>query len=281
MSNRLRSKERNVTSYSDDITESSFSQLMYIDYNLNEDETLHTLSMKFGVSIPDLKRINSLQNDRDIYALKLVKIPIKANSIHSEKYANQLKYASSQISRLTINGLLNDNSEATNNISPESEDDKSLEDFNTIAAFSQNGDVTQQSDFNATHQDYDSDKYKSTTSLLRDQGTELTKASKSNNQAKEAKRFFKKLDNNLESLKNQNNELVTVVKGAQDTDVEQLVHLSNSEYSVEKRCSKKGKNGLFTPNVRDILVLACVVVVLLPLIIFVYRFLYIKEHPNP
>lgn len=96
MSSRLRPKERLEET-------TQFAQFIYIDYLLMKDDTLLSLSMKFGVSISDLKRLNVLQNDRDIYALKTLKIPIKQNSIHSERYAGQLKYSDTSVTRLNSN----------------------------------------------------------------------------------------------------------------------------------------------------------------------------------
>lgn len=76
-------------------------QFIYIDYKLDNTDTLHAIAMKFGVLVSDLKRLNNLQNDRDIYALKSVKIPIKPNSYHSELYASQLKYSNTILTRLS------------------------------------------------------------------------------------------------------------------------------------------------------------------------------------
>jgi hypothetical protein len=61
-------------------------RFIYIDYALTSDETtLQSVSMKFAVPIQDLRRINCLQNDRDMFALKTLKIPIKPNSVLAEK----------------------------------------------------------------------------------------------------------------------------------------------------------------------------------------------------
>lgn len=285
MSNRLRSRERNTTTYTNEAfvsTEPSTSQsFMYIDYNLSPDETLHTISMKFGVNIVDLKRINSLQNDRDVYALKIIKIPIKPNSIHSEHFADQIKYGSSQMNRLNSNALLNaDPVEPSKTPSLDSEDDKSTEEFNSPIGYDQNGEILAQSNFIEIRNE---DEYEATTALLQESNELISKQIvKPNKQTKEAKRFLKKLDNNLESLKSLNNELITAVKSTHEPDIEQLVPVSNASYSIETRSGKPGaKSGLFQCSVRDVLIIACIVVILLPLVIFFYRFLYIKEHQKP
>lgn len=261
MSNRFRSKEAVFK----DFQETSLNQYMYIDYNLIEDETLHTISMKFGISIADLKRINSLQNDRDIYALKTVKIPIKPNSYYSEKYADQIKVADFPITRLNSSSLLIANNNLESN-SLESEDDKSSEDMNQANSPTQSEYVLEQNDL--LNEAYESDSLP----LLKETSE---KASTKSKQSKEVKKFLKKLDNNLETLKNHSNELVTVVQNPHEP-YENLVQVSSR--SMELRTSKTTSKGLFNLNVRDILIIALVIVVLLPLSIFFYRFLYLKEH---
>lgn len=257
MNNRFRPKEFNYK----DLKETSLTQYLYIDYNLIEDETLHTISMKFGISIADLKRINNLQNDRDIYALKFLKIPIKPNSYYSEKYASQLKIADYPITRLNSNNLLSINLE-TNSL--ESEDDKSSEDLNQA-----NNPNDKEECENATTNEADSTSLN--IPLLNELGFDNEQSAKHSNQTKKAKKYLKKFDHKIESLKNHNDQLLNSVQD------QNLIQVPNATYYREKSSDLKTK-GVFNLSSRDILIIAVVIVVLLPLSIFFYRILYLKEH---
>ena len=100
MSQRLRSSERKAV-YSDNPNQQLQNQFIYIEQPVNKEDTLIVFSMKFNVTIPELKRINSLLNDRDIYALSAIKIPIKPNSIFFHQFHDQLKYGDINMTRLT------------------------------------------------------------------------------------------------------------------------------------------------------------------------------------
>ncbi|CAF0845296.1 unnamed protein product [Brachionus calyciflorus] len=264
MSNRFRLKEPNYR----DTQETSLTQYMYIDYNLIEDETLHTISMKFGVSIADLKRINSLHNDRDIYALKAVKIPIKPNSYYSEKYSDQLKIADYPITRLNSSNLLTSNNSHLETNSVESEDDKSSEEFSPL-----NEDLEFQAQFGIINDAFESESSVKSPLLKETNVINEKSTTKPSKQTKEAKKFFKKLDNNLETLKNHKNELVNVLQNEPG-----LIQVASVSYSIETQSNKRITKGLFNLNVRDILIIALIIVILLPLSIFFYRYWYLKEH---
>jgi hypothetical protein len=278
MSSRLKSKER-TNVYSDYPVESP-SLFIYIEYPLDPSvDSLHTLSMRFGVSITDLKRINSLQNDRDVYALKTVKIPVKPNSIHTEKYANQLKYSDQIVSRLATGTLLNQDldyqSNPGSNVDSNDDEDKSAGE--DIVDRNRDGHLIAETEFMDD---------RSTAPLLNsnndglssniDMYSDVLLQPKSSSATKQAKKYLKKFDNKLESLKNQNNELLSVMKNS-----EQLVPIQTCSYLVERQqfqTDVKQRSGLFNLNVRDTLILACIVVVLAPLLFIVYRYIWIKEH---
>lgn len=257
MSNRFRPKESNFR----DIKETSLTQYLYIDYDLKEDETLHTISMKFGLSIADLKRINCLQNERDIYALKVIKIPIKPNSYYSEKFANQLKIYDYPVTRLNSSNLLSIHLDSN---SVESEDDKSSEDYNQPNGINHKDEAKSEANSELDSSNLNTPLIKES-KVINEQGT------KKSNQTRQAKRFLRKFDNKIESLKNYNDELLNSVED------KTLIQVANTTYYREKRSDLKAK-GIFNINVRDILVIAAVVVVLLPLGILLYRILYLKEH---
>jgi LysM repeat protein len=98
MSKRIRSKERE---HDVSPTQQHQQQFIYIEIPVNKEDTLIVLSMKYNVSVPELKRLNSLLNDRDIFALNLIKIPIKPNSIFFHQFNDQLKYGEPNMTRLT------------------------------------------------------------------------------------------------------------------------------------------------------------------------------------
>lgn len=243
MSARLRSKERETASTA---TTSFTNQFVYIEYEIDSaNDTLQTLSIRFAVSISDLKRFNSIQNDRDIYALKFVKIPIRPNSYQSELYASQLKYSDTILTRLT-NG-----------------------DFEPLVLTdveSVNGDeISSQEPNSDTNDDQESAR------LLAD--------SRPSRQAKEARNYFKKLDNKLESLITQNQEIISEVKNKHGAEAERLVPISNISYSVESRSRNlTNKNSFFNFSVREILIIALLFVIIIPLVISIYRLIYISDN---
>lgn len=248
MSSRLRSKEREISSSAPNTP----SPFVYIDYEFDtKSETLHTISIKFGVSISDLKRFNSLQNDRDIYALKYLKIPIKPNSYQSELYASQLKYSETVLTRLT-NG-----------------------DFELIESLPATTSTNSSSGMEANSADVS--ETDDTSALL------IEPAPAVNHQSREAKKYLKRLDTKLESLISQNQEILTEVKNKHSNPTE-LFTISNISYSVEMPSRSSSsylfKSSNFKPNTRDILILALLVLIILPTIIFIYRYVYINEHEH-
>lgn len=48
--------------------------ITYIEIPIEKNDTLQGLSLKFSCKVIDIKRINNLTNDQDIYALNLCKI---------------------------------------------------------------------------------------------------------------------------------------------------------------------------------------------------------------
>lgn len=265
---RLRSKERELATSSMTLTESqtastSFNQFIYIDYELDtKNDTLHTISLKFSVPISDLKRMNSLQNDRDIYALKYIKIPIKPNSYQSELYASQLKYSDTILTRLA-NGdfepvLIDVESPGSSQI--DSDEEPRV-----------NQQQKQQSEPNESGEE-------TSKLLLSDSVT-----SKPNNQTREARKYFRKFDNKLDALITQNQEIISEVRNKHvSVGGEQFLPISNISYMVERNqarsSSSLGGTTFCSLTVRELLVIALLIVVIFPLVIFVYRYVYISEH---
>jgi LysM repeat protein len=270
MTSRLNSKERK-SPVSDSYQQQG--KFVYIDFALNGQDSLHSLSMKFSVNVSELKRINCLTNDRDIFALKTLKIPIKPFSLLSQQYSDQLKYTDSNLTRLNTNTLdfdyetratspnesENEFSDTGNNrVSLRSKDDDHVNTY--LVGKSQNGQLLAETEFFKAIDDE--------SPLLQENGLndiDLNHKANRYKQSKEARRYFKKMDNNLETLRHQNSELTTNV-----TKNEQLIPISDMSYSVES--SGMGKISNLNLNVRDLLIFACLIVVIFPLVFYIYEF---------
>jgi len=134
MATRVRSKDKPYFATED----SRQDQFAYIEINVTEETTLLSLSMKFNCTITDLKRLNSLQNDRDMYALNTLKIPIKKHSALAHQYESQLKFADSNLSRLKEN-LVVDNGVEREVYKNSEEDDSEDQMSNFGTSSKQNG----------------------------------------------------------------------------------------------------------------------------------------------
>ena len=260
MSARLRSKEERKA-------ESAQPQFVYIEIALQKEDTLQSLCMKFGVSVADLKRVNSLLNERDIFALKTIKIPIKPNSVLAFEYQNQLKFSDGLVTRLNNGGRWEPNGGEELIRSEDDEDSESVKSETRPAEsiLDLNGSFKIESEFTKQL-----DEFSDTQRLLLSDVNSTNKNSKK--QVKEAKKFFKKMDNNFETLKNQNIEILSKVQA----DNDQLIPVSNVSYSVETK-AKSMFSANSHLNTRDMLIVACFVVVLIPLIFFIYGLYYYEK----
>jgi len=276
MSQRLRSSERKAV-YSDNPNQQLQNQFIYIEQPVNKEDTLIVFSMKFNVTIPELKRINSLLNDRDIYALSAIKIPIKPNSIFFHQFQDQLKYGDINMTRLTnrldssLERELADN-KILNRGDEEYADEEDLDHANptSFIGFTANGEQIMDTEFTNYEED-------DTTALLLNHNNQEQQFNQ-NKQAKEAKKYLKKLDTNLESLKSQNQELINNV--ANKSASEQLIPMPNSSFSIEN--SPLNRTGMFSSrnsfNTPDILIIAVFFMILLPIVVIVYRYYFYYEN---
>ena len=96
----------------------------------------------------------------------------------------------------------------------------------------------------------------------------------SKNIVKDAKRFFKQKDKELSTLKNKNEEITNNVNKSNSLS-EQLIPISNFSVESERRQMYSGEwaNTSYL-NIRDVLLVVCFLVVLVPLSIFIYRLYY-------
>jgi len=266
MALRLKPKEKNTIFDSSPLSE----QFVYIEVSISPDDTLLSLSMKFNVTVSDLKRLNSLQNDRDVYALSFVKIPIKKNSIFAEQYEGQLKYGDPNLTRLNTNSRLDSSLEreiAEIKLLNEQSDEEFVKPAvaSNAVASNRNTNLIMETQFNEDIEDQSD-----TTALLnpKSNGYENSEHLNSDIQVKNAKRFFKKIDHEFESLKTQNQNIINNVNSK--ANIEQLIPISSSIYTVE---SYKNDSTYLINNfctARDILIIGCFLIVLTPLAFFVY-----------
>ena len=129
MASRIRARENNPIF-------DNLDQFAYIEIPITKDDTLLSLSVKFNCAIIDLKRLNSLQNDREMYALNSLKIPIRKHTILAQKYEADLKYGETNFSRLKTNIVFEPNKEKDVYVNSEdteddSEDTSSLKNYAT------------------------------------------------------------------------------------------------------------------------------------------------------
>lgn len=57
-----------------------------IEKQLEDGDTLQSLSLKYGVTIYQLKRANGMMSDQDFYGLTSIKIPVKKFGIHTSQH---------------------------------------------------------------------------------------------------------------------------------------------------------------------------------------------------
>ncbi len=280
MSKRIRSKERE---HDVSPTQQHQQQFIYIEIPVNKEDTLIVLSMKYNVSVPELKRLNSLLNDRDIFALNLIKIPIKPNSIFFHQFNDQLKYGEPNMTRLTNrldsslereladSKILNERDDDDNDDDDDDEKDAKTTHF---VGYASNGEQILETEF-TNDAYYDND----TTALLLNHNNNNIEESTvmPNKQTKEAKKFLKKLDTNLESLITQNQELIQSKSGSSD-------QMMPSSFIIDTTNGLRNFNNISVSNnyfnTPDILFIAVFFMILLPIVIIVYRYYFYENGLN-
>lgn len=273
MASRLKYKDTYFTE------KSVADQFTYIEIKINKDDTLLSLSMKFNCTIIDLKRLNSLQNDREMFALKTLKIPIKKHSSMAQEYASELKYGDVNFSRLKSNVVLDHTIE--NDVYKNSDDYDSEDTTSSIsfpAATRQNGTLPGESLLsNKIDMDVDIEDYFEGSALINKESKHNRSFSENHlsnmSNVKDAKRFLKQKDKELTSLRHQNEEIINNLNKSTNSLNEQLIPIS--DFSVN-RTDRLNINGSYY-NVRDILIVACFIIVIVPLSIFIYRSYY-EDH---
>ncbi|KAG5273142.1 hypothetical protein AALO_G00148110 [Alosa alosa] len=59
-------------------------ELLLLERDISQGDNLNKLALQYGCKVADIKRVNNLIQDQDLYALKSIKIPVKKHSILTE-----------------------------------------------------------------------------------------------------------------------------------------------------------------------------------------------------
>ncbi|KAL4641915.1 lysM and putative peptidoglycan-binding domain-containing protein 4-like [Arapaima gigas] len=63
--------------------------VLLLERSISHGDTLNTLALQYGCKIADIKRVNNLIREQDLYALKSIKIPVKKHSLLTESGSKQ------------------------------------------------------------------------------------------------------------------------------------------------------------------------------------------------
>ncbi|KAM4749042.1 lysM and putative peptidoglycan-binding domain-containing protein 4 [Rhinophrynus dorsalis] len=58
--------------------------MILLERVITEDDNLNKLALQYGCKVADIKRVNNLIREQDIYALKTIKIPVKVHGLLTE-----------------------------------------------------------------------------------------------------------------------------------------------------------------------------------------------------
>lgn len=60
------------------------SQLQVLEREVQEDDNLNKLALQYGCKVAEIKRLNNLMQEQDLFALKSIKIPVQKHSFLTE-----------------------------------------------------------------------------------------------------------------------------------------------------------------------------------------------------
>ncbi|XP_030048646.1 lysM and putative peptidoglycan-binding domain-containing protein 3 [Microcaecilia unicolor] len=66
------------------ISRERLDEIVLLARDIKEGDTLNVLALQYCCSVADIKRVNNLINDRDFFALRSIKIPVKKFSVWTE-----------------------------------------------------------------------------------------------------------------------------------------------------------------------------------------------------
>ena len=207
--------------------------LTFIDLPIEKTDTLQGLSLKYGCTVSQIKRLNNLAVDRDLYALNTCKIPIKEYSVQSTLYEKDLQ-------RVRINDLfwLNNKKLAGNDL---------------------------QTDVYATS---DSDETANTTTVVVDGDDDDKKPLLEDNiptsknakaLTREALLFFKNIDKDLETIRASTNQQKIMLETTVLNDGSDMLDHAQNIQPDSSLC-----------NCKEVTIIGFIVLIVIPLVIFVY-----------
>ncbi|XP_069622406.1 lysM and putative peptidoglycan-binding domain-containing protein 4 isoform X1 [Ranitomeya imitator] len=62
------------------------SDLVLLEHAITENDNLNKLALQYSCKVSDIKRINKLLTEQDMYALKTIKIPVKVHGFLTERH---------------------------------------------------------------------------------------------------------------------------------------------------------------------------------------------------
>ncbi|XP_036417640.1 lysM and putative peptidoglycan-binding domain-containing protein 4 [Colossoma macropomum] len=76
----LRPRNRDTSSQE----QSSVGDLLLLERKISHKDNLNKLALQYGCKVADIKRVNNLLKDQDLYALKSIRIPVKKHGLLTE-----------------------------------------------------------------------------------------------------------------------------------------------------------------------------------------------------
>jgi LysM repeat protein len=206
--------------------------LTFIDLPIEKTDTLQGLSLKYGCTVSQIKRLNNLAVDRDLYALSKCKIPIKEYSVQSTLYEKDLQ-------RVHINDLfwLNNKKLVDNDLQTEvyatSDSDETAHTTTVVV-------------------DDDDDKKP----LLEDN---IPTSKNGKVQKREALLFFKNIDKDLETIRASTNQQKIMLETTVLNDGSDMLEHAQNIQPDSSLC-----------NCKEVTIIGFIVLIVIPLVIFVY-----------
>ncbi|XP_062860619.1 lysM and putative peptidoglycan-binding domain-containing protein 4 isoform X2 [Trichomycterus rosablanca] len=76
----LRPRSRDFTSQG----RNGAGEMLLLERHISHEDNLNKLALQYGCKVADIKRVNNLIKEQDLYALKFIKIPVKKHSLLTE-----------------------------------------------------------------------------------------------------------------------------------------------------------------------------------------------------
>ncbi|OUC40387.1 LysM domain protein [Trichinella nativa] len=94
---RSRVNSKHLRSNSKERREKNHECNQFVVYHMCADDTIQKIALKHNISVNELKRVNNLLSDQDIYALKMIRIPVHRFSFLTDSYKVSSDSASGKI----------------------------------------------------------------------------------------------------------------------------------------------------------------------------------------